>query len=441
MRLFSTAGLVLSVLMLSGCSVTEGWFGDPEDAPLPGERLSVLELERRIEADPALQAVTITLPPPQAVADWPQAGGTADHAPGHLALPETVSRRWTADIGSGSDSTLRLVSRPVVADGRIFAFDADAGLAALDTATGSRQWTVDLQPEEEGGEAVGGGVAFADGRLFATTGYGEALALNPANGTVEWRVTIGPVRGAPTVIDERVIVVTQDNRTLALAVDDGAILWEHTGILETAGLVGSVSAASDGGVVIVPYSSGELVALRVASGRPVWGDSLTSLRGFGALARLADIRGLPVINDGRVYAIGHGGRMVAIDNRSGARIWEQDVGGVNTPWPAGNFVFVLSTENELMALSREFGQAHWVVQLPRYEDPEDRDDPIVWSGPVLAGERLWLTSSAGNLVAASPFDGSILSTLEVPGSVLLPPFVAGGTLYVLTDDATLVAFR
>lgn len=437
------APLVALGLTLAGCGMFGGWLGESEDdVRLEGERKSVLALERTIRIDPAVATLPVALPTPERNPSWPQSGGRPDHAMGHLALSASPVEVWRTDIGAGSDSTLRLLSRPVAVESRVYAMDAAGDVSAYDAAQGNRLWSQRLKPEDERGEGIGGGIAFDAGRLFAGTGYGECLALDPATGAILWRRRLGaPVRGAPTVDGGRVFVVTIDNQTIALSVEDGSELWRHTGIVESAGILGAVSAATDGAVVVVPYSSGEVFALRVESGRAAWQESLAPMRRGGSLAALSDIRGMPVIDRQMVLAVSHSGRTAAIDNRTGARIWEQAIGGVDTPWVAGEFVFMLNNDNEVVALTRKFGQVRWVKPLARFEDPEDKEDPVFWSGPVLAGDRLWVAGSTGTLVALAPDDGSEVLQRSLPGAATLPPLVADGTLYVLTDDATLVAFR
>jgi len=440
-----TAAPVLSAtlvsLLLGGCGAGS-WFGDSDTKKLPGERVSVLQLESKATPDPSLAGVAVALPPAVRNTMWPQAGGYPDHAMGHLALSSTPTEVWKSSIGDGSGSRLRLLSRPVVAQGRVFALDASTSVSALDESTGKQLWRVDLKPEETRGSSFGGGIAFGEDLLYAATGYAELVAINPADGAVVWRKRIpGPSRGAPTVVKGRVFAQTLDNQTFAFSAKDGEQLWSHTGILETAGLLGAVSPAADGTVVIAPYSSGELFALRVENGRTAWQDNLTAIRRIGALSGLADIRGMPVIDRGLVLAVSHSGRTVAIDERTGARVWDQELGGVDTPWPAGDFIYALSNENELVALARKDGRVRWVAPLPRYEDPSDKTTGIVWTGPVLAGDRLWLAGSTGELVGVSPLNGEEINHIKLPDPAYLAPVVANGTLYVLTDSGTLVAFR
>jgi len=132
---------------------------------------------------------------------------------------------------------------------------------------------------------------------------------------------------------------------------------------------------------------------------------------------------------------------VAIDLRTGDRVWEQDIGGVHMPWVAGDYIYVLSDDGDLICLTREDGRVRWVRALPRYGDEEDKSDPESWSGPVLASDRLIVVSSSGEAFSVSPYTGAPLGKTDFPDGVYINPVVAGKTLYVVTDNADLIALR
>jgi len=428
-------------LLLSGCGVGD-WLSDEEEgARLGGSRISVLQLEQRIETDPQLETQPITLPAPQVNTEWAQAGGRADHANPHLSLPATLKEVWRVGIeGSGTES--RLLSPPIVVGGRVYVLDTDFDLHALDEASGRTIWTRNMKREGQEDDAFGGGVSFGDGRIFVTTGFGEVVAVDPAGGDIVWRQRIaGPIRSAPTIVNGRVFVLTVDNQFVVLNADNRVLQWTHNGILEQTTLIGSPSPAVTGDVAIVPYSSGEIYALRVENGQQAWQENIAAVRRGESIGGLADIRGNPVVDRGVVYAVSHSGRMVAVDVRTGQRIWEQEVGGINTPWIAGDWIFLVSNENQLVALARENGRVKWITQLDRYEDPDDADDPIQWSGPVLAGGRLILVSSDARMIEVAPETGEVTQRSELPGDTLIAPVVANNTLFILTDDGDLVAYR
>lgn len=431
-----------AALALAGCDTVGGWFGGGGDPPLPGQRVSVMSVDKSIEVDQRSAGRPLSYGAPNPNPDWPQAGGAPDHAMGHLALSANPQPAWSVDIGSGSSGGRPLLGTPVIAGGVLATIDADGVVATFDAQTGARRWSVSIRPEKERGDAPGGGVALDGGRVYVGTGYAEVLALNAADGSILWRRKVsGPVRGAPTVAGGRVYALTLDNQVAALSPDDGALLWSHSGIVESAGLLGGNSVAVSGALVAVPYSSGELYGLRADNGWPLWQESLAAARIIGSMGALSDIRGLPVIDRGAVYAVSNAGRIMAVDERTGGRLWERDIGGSQTPWVAGEQVFVVTSDAQVVALDRMTGLVRWVAQLQQYRKPEGKVDPVAWAGPVLAGGRLWLTNSLGKLVGLSPDDGAQAAELNLPTRTFLPPVAAGGLLYVLSDNATLTAFR
>jgi outer membrane protein assembly factor BamB len=433
--------LLTLLVWLCGCDTIGSLFEERKDK-LPGERVSVLSLDHRLEPDPALATAEVRLPRPVVNADWPQAGGNPRHALQHLALDGPLRKLWSTSIGEGASRYGRVLSQPVVMGDRVFALDARDVVIAVDASKGREVWRNDVKPGAESGHAFGGGVAVAGDRLFVTTGYGQVLALEAATGKEIWRQQMAaPIRGAPTVADGRVFAVTVENQLEVVSADDGHRLWTHSGIPETAGLLGAASPAVDGDIVVVPYTSGEIFALRAENGRPLWTDNLATTRPLGALSTLADIRGRPVIDRGRVYAVSHSGRMVAIDLRTGNRVWEQDVGGTHSVWVAGDYLYLLANDVDLLCLMRHDGRVRWLRELPRFENEKKKEDALRWGGPVLAGDRLIVVASTGEAFSVSPYTGKVLGRTEFPDSVFLDPIVANDTLYVLTDEAELIALK
>ncbi len=442
-RVFRAAVLALAVAGLAGCDTVTDVFTSDDKTVLPGKRLSVMELGAQLEVDSELADETIILPQPYVNDDWPQPGGTPDNAMYHLAASGPLDRVWSSNAGAGSSRVAQLMAPPVIADGKIFVLDAEATVRAFEQSSGKKLWETELVPEDEDAdEGRGGGVAYDNGRIFVVTGFGTAHGLDAANGAVQWSQTVGdPFRAAPTANGGRVFAVTADNQTVCLAQETGEVLWRHRGIVESAAILAASSPAVAGSVAVVPYSSGELVALRVENGTPVWTDSLTRTGNVTSLSELNDIAGRPVIDRDRVFAISHSGRMVSIDLRTGERVWTRDIGGVQTPWVAGDFVYLVTTTQEVLAVSRRDGRIRWITPLPRWEDPEDKEDPIEWSGPVLASDRLVLVSSTGDAVSVSPYTGEVLGRIDLPDGALIAPVVAKETLYILTDDAQLIALK
>lgn len=429
--------------LLAGCeSITDtfdNWFGERK-VPLKGDRKPVLTADRALGLEPN-EARTVSLPPATAIADWPQAGGVLSHAAGHPALGAGLRQVWSTSIGTGAGYRRRLVSPPLVAGGMVFAADAYGEVTALDAGTGRARWSFDTRPKQERDGALGAGLAVEGGILYVVTGLAEALALDAATGKLGWRAPLpAPARGAPTVAGGRIFVPTTENQLIALSVTDGARLWSYRGQPTTTMVLGLPAPAVEGETVVAGFGSGELAALRAQDGRLIWSETLSSARG-GGLADIAAITAMPVIDRNRVIAAGLGGLAIAIDLRSGRRLWERDVAVAETPWAAGDWIFLVTTGGDLACLSRDDGRVRWITPLGRYRNTEKRRDAINWGPPTLAGGRLLIANSLSRLVEVDPATGERIGELKLPASTTQPPALAGGVLYLLTDDGDVVAMR
>lgn len=434
------AALVLGVAAFGGCAdslpslpkITDLNPFAEKQVPLPGKRIPVMAAAEKIPGELAAADRPIALPPAVANAAWSQPGGTPGNSPGHLALAGGVKQVWSADVGNGSSSNGKLTASPIVADGRVYTLDATAEVRAF-SANGAVVWKASLVPaNERAREGFGGGLAVDEGRIFATTGFGTVVALDAQTGKQIWERRLGaPVRASPTAAGGRVFVVATDGRFFCLSAADGADQWTYRGLPEKTSLISNPSPAVDGDMVVVPYPTGEVVALRVSNGQVMWSESLARTRVASSLTSMSDAA-RPVIDGGTVFAVGHAGRMIATQGRSGERLWSLNIPGIQMPSVAGEMVFVVDTQGQLMAITRREGKVAWTAKLP---------GAITWSGPTLAGGMLWLASHKGLLVGVDAATGRVATQVNVGAPVYIAPVVAQGRMYVLTDNARLIALN
>jgi len=438
---FGIALLIGAAFASGGCSLLKGH--SKPSTPVLGQRIPVLTTEGDVEIDPATQVLPFSLPAATENPGWTESGGDASNSMGQLALGNALQPAFTVQAGRGSSLTMRLASPPIVANGRIYTIDTLGAVRAFNAKTGAAIWASQT-PNVKGNESslYGGGIAYDNGRIFSTNGLGYVSAMAEQNGGILWQVRPGgPLRGAPTVANGAVYMISEDNQIYSLKEDDGTTNWSQPASLEIAGIFGAASPAVGRGTVVAGFSSGELNAYRYENGRQVWQDTLqrTSIR--TSVSSLTDIDADPVIDNGQVFAIGAGGRMVGLDLVSGQRLWELNVSGISTPWVAGDWVFVVTQDAKLLCIYRQNGHIRWINPLPQYENAKAKRGDIDYSGPILAGNRLILTASNGQVIQVDPSTGNFLSQFNIGAPVSLPPIVANSTLYIFDDQARLHAYR
>ncbi|MFL6846875.1 MAG: PQQ-binding-like beta-propeller repeat protein [Sphingomicrobium sp.] len=438
---FRLAVLMAATLAASGCSILKR--GGRPKTPVIGERIPVLTNEGDVQVDPALASIPMTLPAPVANTSWTQSGGSASKSVGHLALGTALTRIFTVPAGRGSSLTARLASAPVAADGRVYTIDTLGTVRAFDGRNGAKLWESQT-PNDRGNEAslYGGGIAYDAGRIYATNGLGYVSALDVRTGGILWKVRPGgPLRGAPTIANNTIYVMSQDNQLYSLKEADGTTNWSQAAALEIAGVFGSASPAVGQGTVVAGFSSGELNAYRYENGRMVWQDALQRTSITTSVSSLSDIDADPVIDNGQVIAIGQGGRMVALELTTGQRLWELNIAGISTPWVAGDWIFVVTDDAKLLCVYRQNGHIRWINQLPQFEHPRGKRGQIDYVGPILAGQRLIVAGRNGTLINVDPVTGSFQSQTSAGAGVSQGPIVANSTLYIYDDAGRLTAYR
>lgn len=450
----SLAARLAAVILLSGglaaCSgfrtpTLPKMFGGGDKKPrskLKGERIPVLALNDKLAPSDTLKDVGFQLPPAQPLTTWAQSGGTTDHAIEHVQAAPELRIAWRRRFGAKAGVTGHVTAQPIVADGRIYAMDGQAGVVAFDLAGGRQVWKVNLAPRKgRDREGYGGGIAFEGGKLFVTSGFRFVAALNAADGSTVWRKEVStPVRGAPTVSGGRVFAVDTTDQLLSFAAADGAPGWTYQALEEPARLLRASSPAVSGETVVAPFASGELTALQAGNGTELWSFVLSLTNRNNALSEIRDIAGRPVIYRGDVLAGSHSGVFAAVDLRSGQPRWSLPIATTTSPWVAGDVVYVVDQGGQLVCISREAGQVYWVVELNKGVAAKKRP---VWSGPVLVSDRLVTVSSAGELRALDPKDGKLVKSLNLKVRVgtAASPVPVDGQLLIATEDAELISVR
>lgn len=452
----STLAVLAVLAAMAGC-------GGPQELILPGARYAVDvpldETATAAEAGPVAGLAT-TAPAPRGAAApidlpgqvdhaaWTHRNGGVTHTIRHPAFTRAAALAWSVPIGQGETRRHRITASPVAAAGRVFTLDAMSGVTAHDLRTGAPLWSRSLtRATDRARDASGGRLALAGGTVFVTTGFGDLYALDAATGAERWRQRMdAPMGGGVTVADGLVYTVTRDGRAWALEADTGRIRWELSGAGAPAVLTGGPSPVVTDRLAVFPLSSGDLVAALKRNGIRVWQTAVSGgVAGRAGGAAISDVTGDPVATGGRIHAGNFGGRTVAVDAASGERIWTAPFGALGPVWPVGGSVFFVSAENRLVRLDADDGTLIWQRDLPYFLRDDRRPDRWrgvhVHYGPVLAGGLLWLASSDGVLRGVDPAAGSIVASAAIPGGAASAPIVVDRTLYVVSRDGRLHAFR
>jgi outer membrane protein assembly factor BamB len=418
----------------------------PPEPTLPGVRemldgSAVIKAEDWYKID---NLPKLKLPEPSSNSKWTHRGGNAQHNPGHVSLAGSLKLKWQSSIGRGNSRRHQIASGPVAEEGQIFTLDSQSLVTALDV-NGVILWQRDVSSEfEEQVDASGGGLALAKGQLFVTTGFGTVQALNAKTGEVLWLQDLESYGGAsPTIYENLLYLSARDGSAWAIETDTGRVKWQVSGPSARSGFVGGPGAAVNDKYALFPFGSGDIFAVFRKGGLPSWNSVLSGARMGRSLGSVQDLTGQPVIDLNTIYLSNSAGRMAALDLETGKRKWTSNEGSNGDILVLGESIFFVTDENRLARLSKLDGSLIWSVQLPHFtkKNTKRRAEIFAHYGPILAGGRLVLVSSDQLLREFDPLNGSLISSIELPSAAASNPIVVNETLYTLTVEGDLLAFR
>ena len=423
-----------------------------------GNRIAITAFDDKVEPAEGLKGADFFLPDPKPVTDWALPGGTPEQSVEHVQAGGSLSVAWKKGFGQKTTRGAHVTAPPIAVNGKVYVMDGEATVSAHDAQSGAELWKADLRPKNKRDkEAFGGGLAIADGKLVVSSGYRFVAELNADTGAVIWKTaTEQPIHAAPTISGGRVFVVAIDNTLLTFDAATGAEGWTYQALSESARILAASSPAVSGDTVVASFGSGELVALRTANGNDLWNEALSRASRTNALSEIRDIPGRPVIYQGDVFAVSHSGVFAATDLRTGQARWTLPITGITTPWAAGDVVYVVDKAGKVYCAARETGQVYWVRDLSVGRVKKSRGaffsklgkgkkgknivHPL-WSSPILASGKLITASDAGELVAINAKTGVVEKSVQLGEPVLIGPIALNGTIYIVTDEAKLIALR
>ena len=273
-------------------------------------------------------------------------------AGGHVYVGSEKAQVYALDAGDGSvvwktTAAGEVLSRPTVSDGLVLVHTSNGQLQALDENSGVVKWTVNLDmpalslrgesaPAVAYGAAIVGGdngrvsavlmqqgqmiwqqrisqatgsteidrlsdvdttPVIVNGVVYALAYNGNLTALDLRSGQIMWKRELGSVNDF--IVDgNRIYIVDQNDRLLALTTDGGVTLWTQSDLLHRL----LTSPALYNGSLVVGDAEGYMHWINPEDGRFVAQQKVDSA-GFLTDPVVADGKLLIQAKDGTVYAI------------------------------------------------------------------------------------------------------------------------------------------
>lgn len=323
------------------------------------------------------------------------------------------------------------VFAPIIKDGKVFIFDTAGTLVARDLKSGKKIWKSQVFAKNFLKNYKTPKIFAVAERIFAVAGTNKIAAVDELSGKILWEKEIASIPSSAPISDGKLVYVSSnDNKTYAIDAASGDLAWVQSGISRATAIFGFANPVIFKDLLIVSYSSGEIYALKKNSGEAVWSQDLNLSKATTSDFYLNDIDATPIVKNDVIYAIGNGGLMMAIKAKDGNYLWKKEIAGLADFWLSGEFLFVINNDNKLLAVNKKTGGIKWISQLPNLAKEKKPQTKFIYSGVVMAGDKLLISRLDGALLIVSPLDGTLEKTFKINKKISHAPAVVDGKIYL-----------
>jgi outer membrane protein assembly factor BamB len=339
-----------------------------------------------------------------------------------------VKEAWSRSLGKGAArSGIRVT--PALRDGKLYTAGVDGEVSAIDAASGKVLWNHDVKLKLAGGPGVGDGLIVVGGM------DGDLLALDASSGAERWRVRVAAEVVSAPAIDRNVVYVrTNDGRVYAFDANDGKQRWVNDrGTVPLLSLRGNASPRVAGDLVVNATDAGKVLALRASDGAPAWEQAVVSAEGRTEVERLSDVDGDLKIDGDVVYAAAYHGQVVALSLTSGRPLWNRTLSSYTSVDVSASQVYAVDDQSLVWALDRASGASMWKQDALQYR----------WlSGPAVQGDYIVVGDVEGYVHWLAIADGKEAARERLSKhAIRATPVVLGDTVYVVDENGELGAYR
>lgn len=328
-----------------------------------------------------------------------------------LAGKADVRTTWSASAGKSGEYAFA----PAVVGNAVYVASRDGAISRLDG--GKAVWKINA------GQSLSAGVGADGERVVVGTPKGEVLAFSAENGKPLWKAQVtSEVLAAPTVTADGVAVRSGDNNVVLLDANSGVRKWIYQRATPSLSIRGQGAPVFADRYVFIGFPGGKLVALALQNGAPVWEGAVALPKGATELDRIADVVAAPAVDGTQICAVAFQGRVACFDMAQGGNmVWSRDISSATGVAIDGRYVFVSDDKGVVHALDRQSGGSFW-----KQDKLKGRalSQPLVRRGLVAVGDvEGWvhfLSREDGSLVARTKVDGTPLSgTLQAVDAGIL----------------------
>ncbi len=428
--------LLIIIFLITSCGTREYLGFEKKKVKLEGKRVSILNEDDNKDSASVKSSTDIILENAVILKNWPQSYNSPSHLSiNHLSESKLDSFKLLVS-GAGEGKQSKILSQPVIDNNFLFFLDAKSNVISFDLNNNKIAWKKNISLNNEKNHNIGGGIVIYKNTVIVNSPYGQIISLDKSSGSVIWKNNVeSSIRSAPTVYDNKLLSLTLSNKLYVLNADNGNILWQHQGIFNNTTLLDSPKVAVDENIVIAPYSNGEFFALNLSNGKEIWRNSFIDIEIKETTNAFSDIDAFPIIKKDIVIISSAIGKLIAVNKKSGNKLWTRDIFTTQTPLVNGNSIFLVNNNKEVICLNILDGGTRWVLSIEKGLSDNNKH---IWLPPILMNSQLLLVGGYKKLILIDTMTGETIRKKNLSNFPASSPIIVNKKTYLMLRNGDIV---
>ena len=385
----------------------------------------------------SVASYTIQIPTAKENTSWTSSNFSLMNTPQNIAANINLSKpslktyklySSSSNIPSGKTIVIHQDSIFALSDNILYAYEL--------SSPKNIKWSVPVIKAQD--NLAGGGIYALDDYIAVSAGSKELILVNAQTGNIIWVYNLTNIsRSSPLIYKDSVFINTIDNSLYCIDLKTGFLKWIVKEAHEKLGFLGASSPEPFNDTIVMPFSSGKLSAIDVATGQSRWSASLSM--GIGNKSYVNDIDMTPVIKNGTAFLSSRNGILYSINATTGTLEWtNQQAGGHSQIWVAGDYIYTINNNNQLLAIYKVTGAIKWIHDLePQMVKKRENlffdETYTTFKGPTMIDGNLYVVSSDGYLVIIDAKSGSQVQQFKVSKEIYSPVLSVDNKVYMLNN--------
>ena len=272
-----------------------------------------------------------------------------------------------------------------------------------------------------------------DKTLIVADNLAKYYAININTGEVIWsKSNVAPFNSQVKIIKDKFFVIDFENILRCFSLKNGKEIWNFKTEKSFIKSQQKLSFIINDNKIVFINTLGDLSSVDIETGNLIW---QTPTQSSSIYENYFSLKNSDLIySNNSIFFSNNQNEFFAIDERSGAIKWKQNLNSNLRPTFADSLVFTVTLEGYLVAIDSRNGN---IVRMTNVFNQlkNIKKKNIQPEGFVISNDKIYLSLNNGRLIIIETLTGNPLDIIKIDNQKISRPYIINNEMFIVRDNA------